>query len=71
MSVLVTSHFGAVGEGFELEYAGQFIRIWHDACLNHVLLPGDDEATVESWKAAHRCGERSSPWDRGDFGVRS
>jgi hypothetical protein len=65
----VTDRFFSVGGGFELEYAGRFIRIWHDVCRNHDLLVDDRAATVSERKASHRCGERISQWDRGD--VRS
>lgn len=66
-----TTRFVAAGGGFEVEYAGPVIRIWHESCLNHDLLPDDDGATVARWKATHRCGARVSPWDRGDFGGRA
>lgn len=65
MTTRVTTRFVSVGDTFELEYAGQFIRIWHDACRKHDLLPDDEESTVEKWKAAHRCGARTSDWGRG------
>jgi hypothetical protein len=65
----VANQFRAVGEGFEVEYAGPVIRIWHVPCLNHELLADDDRATVVERKAVHRCGERVSPWDRGEHGV--
>lgn len=70
MTTEVTNRVVAVGDGFEVEYAGKFIRMWHSPCLNHDLLPNDDEATVETWKATHRCGDRIAPWDRGDVGGR-
>lgn len=63
--------FVAAGGGFEVEYAGPVVRIWHEPCLNHDLLPDDDCVTVARWKAIHRCGARVSPWDRGDFGGRA
>jgi hypothetical protein len=62
----VITRFVPVGGGFELEYAGRFIRIWHAVCRNHDLLADDFAATVAERKASHRCGERISQWDRGD-----
>lgn len=67
MTTAVVSQFRSVGDGFEVEHAGQFIRIWCGACDKHDLLPDDDQATVDRWKAAHRHGARISPWDRGDL----
>lgn len=65
MTADVMNRFVPVGGGFELEHAGQFVRIWHDVCRKHDLLPDDDEPTVNRWKAAHRCGARTSDWDYG------
>jgi hypothetical protein len=62
----MTNRFVPVGGGFELEYAGRFIRIWHAVCRNHDLLADDCATTVAERKASHRCGERISQWDRGD-----
>lgn len=61
----VKTRFVAVGDMFDVEYAGQFVRIWHDVCRKHDLLPDGDESTVKKWKAAHRCGDRTSGWDCG------
>jgi hypothetical protein len=69
--VRAANRFVAIGGDFEVEYGGSVIRIWHAPCLNHDLLADDEEATVVDRKAVHRCGERISPWDRGELGVRS
>jgi hypothetical protein len=68
--VSTRSRFGRAGECFDLEHAGPVIRIWCRACSKHELLSDDEERTVEAAKEAHRCGERISPWDRGDTGGR-
>lgn len=65
MTVAATNRFVSIGDGFELEHAGRFLRIWHDVCLKHDLLPGDDKPTIDKWKVAHRCGPRTSDWDSG------
>jgi hypothetical protein len=35
-----TSRFVGVGDGFQVEYAGPVIRIWHDPGPNHDPIPG-------------------------------
>jgi hypothetical protein len=71
VNVQQAHRFVSAGGGFDVEHAGPVIRIWCGVCDKHDHLPHDDEATVERWKAAHRCGERISQWDRGDVRVRS
>lgn len=66
----VTSRFVRVGDGFDVERAGRVIRIWCGTCDKHEHLPNDDAATIGAAKAAHRCGERVTPWSRGDVGGR-
>lgn len=63
----VANGFRPVGGGFELQYAGEFIRVWCGACDKHDLIPDDDLTTVDERKTSHRCGARTSAWERGDL----
>lgn len=50
---------------FVLEHAGRVVRLWCDVCDKHQLLSDDSAGTVNAAGQAHRCGPRTSPWDRG------
>jgi hypothetical protein len=71
VTAATTSQFVAVGRLFDLEYAGQFIRIWCGACDKFEHLDDDAPETVDAARAAHRCGARTSEWALGDLGTRA
>jgi hypothetical protein len=68
---ILANRFAAAGQMFELEHAGQFIRIWCVACDKFEHLPDDQRGTVATARSVHRCGGRASAWACGDFEVRA
>lgn len=56
---------------FDLEHAGRFIRLWCRACDKFEHLSNDRPGTVDADRSVHRCGARTSDWERGDLGVRA